>query len=245
AALAARGIASPFPIQVLVVPDGIAGHDVLARSQTGTGKTLAFGLPIVERTSPSDPTPSVVVLTPTRELARQVAEEIADPARARGLRVGVVHGGVAAREQARGANGAQILIATPGRLEDLAERRRLRLDGVRTLVLDEADRMLDLGFQPQVDRLAASYTRAPRRHEVESDSKTVAEIEHRFVAVPSGDKVDALVEILGTDRGLTLVFVRTKRGADRLVRKLGARGVRAEALHGDMAQTARTRALAR
>src|SRR5581483_9459518 len=96
-----------------------------------------------------------------------------------------------------------------------------------------------------VGRLAASYTRAPRRHEVESDSKTVAEIEHRFVAVPSGDKVDALVEILGTDRGLTLVFVRTKRGADRLVRKLGARGVRAEALHVDMAQTARTRALAR
>ncbi|HZP90324.1 MAG TPA: DEAD/DEAH box helicase [Actinomycetota bacterium] len=268
AALAGRGIASPFPIQTLVVPDAIAGNDVLARSQTGTGKTLAFGLPIVERTSPGDPTPCVLVLAPTRELARQVAEEIFVPARARGLRVGVVHGGVVVREQTRSIRGAQILVATPGRLEDLAERRRVRLDGVRILVLDEADRMLDMGFQPQVDRLvrrlpaerqtmlfsatldggvarlAASYTRSPRRHEVESDSRTVAEVEHRFVPVPSGDKVDALVEILGAQRALTLVFVRTKRGADRLVRKLGARGVRAEVLHGDMTQPARTRALA-
>jgi ATP-dependent RNA helicase RhlE len=268
-ALVARGITRPFPIQTLVVPDALAGHDVLARSQTGTGKTLAFALPIVERTSPGDPTPSVLVLTPTRELARQVAEEIADVARSRRLRVGVAHGGVRVSEQAPGVSGAQILIATPGRLEDLAERRRVRLDGIRVLVLDEADRMLDMGFQPQVDRIvrrlpkdrqtmffsatldgdagriAAAYTRGARRHEVETDSKTVVEVDHRFVSVPSGDKVDALVEILRTERELTLVFVRTKRGVDRLVQRLGARGVRAEPLHGDMSQQARTRALSR
>ncbi len=268
-ALAARGIAAPFPIQSLVLPDGIAGRDVLAKSQTGSGKTLAFAVPIVERTDSSGPTPSALVLVPTRELAVQVAEEFEDIARAKGLRVAVAYGGVRIREQGKGVGTASILIATPGRLSDLVERRIVKLGGVRILVLDEADRMLDMGFQPQVDRIvrlipadrqtmlfsatldgavghvAASYTRDPRRHEIESEGKTVDEVDHRFVPVDMGGKVEALVELLEKDRDLTLVFVRTKRGADRLVHKLKAKGVRAEALHGDMPQPARQRALSR
>ena len=270
--LAGRGIVSPFPIQTLVLRDALAGRDVLARSRTGSGKTLAFGVPIVDRTDPAGPRPSALVLVPTRELAVQVAEEIGDIARARGLSVGLAYGGTRVIDQGRRAARAHVLVATPGRLEDLAGRGLVRLEGIRILVLDEADRMLDMGFQPQVDkivrrlpvdrqtmffsatldgdvgRLAAAYIRSPQRHAVESDGKTVAEVDHRFVPVTAHGKLDALVELLGTDgteRGLALVFVRTKRGADRLASKLKARGVRAEALHGDLPQRARERALRR
>ncbi len=269
AALAARGIAAPFPIQSLVMVDALGGRDVLARSQTGSGKTLAFAIPIVERVEPSGGAPGALVLVPTRELAQQVAEEIDDVARAKGLRVGVAYGGTRVREQSREAARADVLIATPGRLEDVAERGLVRLDRVRVLVLDEADRMLDMGFQPQVDRivrrvprerqtmffsatldgavgrLARAYTRDPVLHEVESQAKTAEEIEHRFIPVSSQGKIDALVELLGNDRELTLVFVRTKRGVDRLASKLKARGIRVEGLHGDMPQPARQRALQR
>jgi superfamily II DNA/RNA helicase len=268
-ALEKRGLTAPFPVQSLVLRDAIAGRDVLTRSATGSGKTLAFALPIVERLAPNDPTPSALVLVPTRELAQQVAEEFDDVARAKGLRVGVAYGGVSMREQARGNRTAHVLIATPGRLYDLVERGSLRLDGVRILVLDEADRMLDMGFQPQVDRivrrvptqrqtmffsatldgavgnLARAYTRSAVLHEVESPRETPEGVDHRFVPVSAQGKVDALVELLGHDDGLTLVFVRTKRGADRLVHKLKARGLAAEALHGDLNQNARQRALAR
>ena len=270
--LAGRGIVSPFPIQTLVLRDALAGRDVLARSRTGSGKTLAFGVPIVDRTDPAGPRPSALVLVPTRELAVQVAEEIGDIARARGLSVGLAYGGTRVIDQGRRAARAHVLVATPGRLEDLAGRGMVRLGGIRILVLDEADRMLDMGFQPQVDkivrrlpvdrqtmffsatldgdagRLAAAYTRSPQRYTVESDGKTVAEVDHRFVPVTAHGKLDALVELLGrdgTERGLALVFVRTKRGADRLASKLKARGVRAEALHGDLPQRARERALRR
>jgi ATP-dependent RNA helicase RhlE len=267
ATLGRRGIVTPFPIQVLVMPDALAGRDVLARSQTGSGKTLAFAVPIVERTAPDGPIPSALVLAPTRELAQQVADDFADIAGAKGLRVAVAYGGVSIHEQSRAIAKAQILIATPGRLEDLATRHLAKLDRVRILILDEADRMLDMGFQPQVDRIvrrlpaerqtmffsatldgdagriAAAYTRDARRHKVESHGKTVEEVDHRFVPVSVHDKVDALVEILRADRELTLVFVRTKRGADRLVQKLKTKNVRAEAMHGDLSQPARTRAL--
>ena len=151
--LARRGVSEPFDVQTLVLEDAIAGRDVLARSATGSGKTLAFAIPIVETVRPHDPTPTALVLVPTRELAQQVAEEFEDIAKVQGLRVGVAYGGVSMREQAKRNQKAHVLIATPGRLQDLVERGSVRLDGVRILILDEADRMLDMGFQPQVDRL--------------------------------------------------------------------------------------------
>ncbi|HEX5901654.1 MAG TPA: DEAD/DEAH box helicase [Actinomycetota bacterium] len=267
--LRARGIDAPFPVQSLVLGDAMAGLDVLARSNTGSGKTLAFALPIVERIRPNDEAPAALVLVPTRELAQQVADEFADIAKVKGLRVGVAYGGTNVKEQSRGLGRAHVLIATPGRLQDIAERKLVRLDRVRILILDEADRMLDMGFQPQVDRivrripkdrqtmffsatldgavgnLARAYTRDPIRHEVESIGETVEGVEHRFVQVSVHSKVEALLELLEHDGGLSLVFVRTKRGADRLVHKLRAKGVRAEGMHGDMPQRARQRALER
>jgi ATP-dependent RNA helicase RhlE len=267
--LRARGIDAPFPVQSLVLGDAMAGLDVLARSNTGSGKTLAFALPIVERITPKDEAPAALVLVPTRELAQQVADEFADIAKVKGLRVGVAYGGTNVKEQSRGVGRAHVLIATPGRLQDIAERGLVRLERVRILILDEADRMLDMGFQPQVDRivrripkdrqtmffsatldgavgnLARAYTRDPIRHEVESIGETVEGVEHRFVQVSVHSKVEALLELLEHGGGLSLVFVRTKRGADRLVHKLRAKGVRAEGLHGDMPQGARQRALER
>jgi len=268
-ALARRGIVAPFEIQSLVMRDALEGNDVLARSQTGSGKTLAFAIPIVERLPKGGETPSALVLVPTRELAQQVADDFADIAKAKGLRVGVAYGGTNVRDQSRGAARADVLIATPGRLEDVAERGLVRLGGVRVLILDEADRMLDMGFQPQVDRivrrlpkerqtmffsatldgavgnLARAYTRDAVLHEIEYSTKTVEEIDHRFIPVSAHGKVEALVELLAKDRELMLVFVRTKRGAERLVHKLKARGIRVESLHGDMTQPARQRALQR
>ena len=267
--LSTRGVTEPFAVQTLVLEDAIAGRDVLARSATGSGKTLAFAIPIVETLRPQDPAPSALVLVPTRELAQQVADEFADIAKAQGLRVGVAYGGVSIREQAKRNQKGHVLIATPGRLQDLVERGSVRLDHVRILVLDEADRMLDMGFQPQVDRLvrripkdrqtmffsatldgavgslARAYTRDAILHEVESTTETVDGLDHRFVQVDARNKVEALIELLEHDGELTLVFVRTKRGADRLVQKLRQKGVRAEALHGDMPQRSRQRALDR
>ncbi len=268
--LAARGITEPFPIQSMVLQDATSGRDTLAKSQTGSGKTLGFAIPIVERLNPkTDPHPSALVLVPTRELAAQVAEEFSDVAEAKGLKVGLAYGGTRVKDQARAIHRAHVLIATPGRLEDIAERGMVDLGGVRILVLDEADRMLDMGFQPQVDqivrrlpkdrqtmffsatldgavgRIATVYTRDPVRHEVASAHQTVDEVEHRFISVPTGGKLQALADLLGQDRGLALVFVRTKRGVDRLVSNLKGKGVTAGALHGDMDQRARERALRR
>jgi superfamily II DNA/RNA helicase len=269
ATLARRGITTPFPIQALAMADALAGRDVLARSRTGSGKTLAFGIPIAQQLEPSERKPSALVLVPTRELAAQVVDEIDDIARASKLRVAAAYGGVSIREQGRAVSKADILVATPGRLEDLATRRLVDLSGVKILILDEADRMLDMGFQPQVDKLvrrvpkdrqtmffsatldgavghlARAYTREPVRHEVESKTQTVEEAGHRFLPVETADKVDTLVELVRAEPGLALVFVRTKRGADRLVTKLRARGVDAVAMHGDLSQQQRERALAR
>jgi ATP-dependent RNA helicase RhlE len=267
--LATRSITKPFPIQAHVLPDALAGLDVLAQSPTGSGKTLAFAVPIVERTAPSDRHPSALVLVPTRELAAQVTAELEPLAAARNLVVASAYGGVPLGKQARRAKAAHILVATPGRLEDLAERRHVDLAHIRTFVLDEADRMLDMGFQPQVDRivrrlprnrqtmffsatldgrvgqLARAYTNSPARFEVASAVDEPGEIEHRFVPVTAETKVNTLVEHIQASEGLTLVFVRTKRGADRLVQKLARQDVAAVAMHGDMAQGARERALAR
>jgi ATP-dependent RNA helicase RhlE len=270
-ALAAYGITSPFPIQAMVWEDVRAGRDTLARSKTGSGKTLGFAVPIVERLDPdSSPLPAALVLVPTRELAQQVRAEFQIVATAKHLKVLAVYGGTRVREQAKGAGSVHVLIATPGRLDDLAIRGLVTLDGVRILVLDEADRMLDMGFQPQVDRIvrrlpkdrqtmffsatldgavgriAEVYTRDAVRHEVGGfDRAVVDEADHRFVPVPAHGKLAALAELAKAQAGLTLVFVNTKRAVDDLARRLKAEGVPALALHGDMRQEARDRSLSR
>src|ERR1043166_6039025 len=269
AALAARSIHDPFAIQELVLPDALQGLDVLVRSPTGSGKTLAFAVPLVERIEPGDPRPSALVLVPTRELAAQGTPELEPLAKARGLSVAAAYGGVPLRSQAKKIRSAHVLVATPGRLEDLAQRRLVDLSKVRAFVLDEADRMLDMGFQPQVDklvrrlprnrqtmffsatldgevgRLAQAYTNSPSRIEgaLPADRQP-GEIEHHFVPVTQNTKVEVLVEHIRSSQS-TLVFVRTKRGADRLVQRLAGKGVAAVAMHGDMSQKARERALAR
>jgi superfamily II DNA/RNA helicase len=269
-ALAARSIHEPFTIQAHVLPDALAGMDVLAKSPTGSGKTLAFAIPIVERTDAADRRPSALVLVPTRELARQVTGELDAIAHARGLAVAAVYGGVPLRAQADRARAAHVLVATPGRLQDLLDRRLLDLAAVRILVLDEADRMLDMGFKPQVDRivrrlpvnrqtmffsatldgevgeLAREYTTMPSRFAAtQPPEREAGEVTHRFVPVRADTKVETLVDHLRAAEGLTLVFVRTRRGADWLVRKLSAHDVPAVAMHGDLSQSARQRALGR
>jgi ATP-dependent RNA helicase RhlE len=269
-ALAADDIVTPFPIQSLVVPAALGGGDVLAKSPTGSGKTLAFGVPIVDRISPEAGAPAALILVPTRELAGQVTEALTPIAKSKGLRVEAAYGGTPVHKGAKRIKGAHVLVATPGRLFDLIERRLVKLHQVSILVLDEADRMLDMGFKPQVDRivkhldrerqtmlfsatldgevgeLARAYTRNPGRFEAQPPERgTAGTTDHRFVAVSSDGKVDALIAELEGERGLALVFVRTKRGADRLASKLVGRGVPTLALHGDMTQSAREQALAR
>ena len=268
--LAKRNIHSPFAIQSLVLEDALAGTDVLAASPTGSGKTLAFGLPVVERTPAGDNRPGALVLVPTRELASQVVEDLRPHAAAKGLRIEAVYGGTPLAAQARRAKSAHIVVATPGRLFDLIERRLVDLGSVRVLVLDEADRMLDMGFRPQVDRilrgvpknrqtmlfsatldgpvaeLAREYTVGAVRYTGVASPETVkGDIDHAFVPVTHEGKIDTLVEQLGTAPGLALVFVRTKHGADKLARKLARHhDVPAAAMHGNMSQNARERALA-
>jgi ATP-dependent RNA helicase RhlE len=270
--LAGMGIDEPFPIQVMVIEDATSGRDTLAKSKTGSGKTLGFAIPIVEQLDPEAAKhPEALVLVPTRELATQVREEFAAIAKAKGLKVKAVYGGTRVSEQSRGVGDVHILIATPGRLDDLAQRKMVRLDGVRIFVLDEADRMLDMGFQPQVDRIvrrlpkdrqtmffsatldgavgriAEVYTRHPVRHEIESEGKTVEEANHRFVPIASHEKLTKLIELAQGEEpdGLTLVFVNTKRAVDSLARQLRAQGLPTVAMHGDMTQQAREKALQR
>jgi superfamily II DNA/RNA helicase len=268
--LADRGIAAPFRIQTLVIPDALAGRDILGQAPTGSGKTLAFGLPLVERVSADEKAPAALVLVPTRELALQVAEELTLLGAPRGIRVGVAYGGAPVPAQAKKLKGAHIVVATPGRLTDLENRHLISLSSIRILVLDEADRMLDMGFKPQVEKilrllpakrqtmlfsatldgevgaLAQAYTLNASRFSAELPSQhSDGDVDHRFVAVTAADKVDRLVELLHAEPGLSLVFVRTKRGADRLATKLRGHGVETAAMHGDMTQGARERALER
>ncbi len=266
-ALAMRGITGPFPIQTLVLRDAIAGRDIQARSRTGSGKTLAFAVPIVERLQHSGRSPQALILVPTRELASQVTEEFRAIADVRQLQIAAVYGGVGIGPQAKKARHADVVIATPGRLLDLVERKLIRLDRVRIAVLDEADRMLDMGFLPDVRRilallrgdrqtmlfsatlegeiakLAEGSTRDAVRHEIRDERPTVSSATHRFVGVAHTDRFSTLVRELAADRGLTLVFTRTKRGADKLARNLKRDGFKAGALHGDMSQGQRERAL--
>jgi ATP-dependent RNA helicase RhlE len=268
--LSARGIADPFPVQRLVVPDVLAGRDVLTKSPTGSGKTLAFGIPIVDLLAADGPRPSALVLVPTRELASQIVDELADVCHARALSIAAVYGGTGIQSQSRAARKAHILVATPGRLEDLIGRGAVSLRQVRILVLDEADRMLDMGFRPAVDRIVAEtpdrrqtlffsatlhgevgqvaklYTTDARRHEHAATVQQRLDVEHRFLHVRHDDKVETLVrELRHVGRGRTLVFVRTKRGADRLVKRLRSHDVTALAMHGNKSQSQREKALAR
>ncbi|OJU85771.1 MAG: hypothetical protein BGO11_07765 [Solirubrobacterales bacterium 70-9] len=253
----------------MVIRDALAGHDLLAQSPTGSGKTLAFGIPLVDLIEPREEGPQALVLAPTRELAGQIVDELASLAVARRLRIAAVYGGVGFGPQVKAAGRADILVATPGRLEDLIGRGAVSLGRVRVLVLDEADRMLDMGFRPAVDRIvaltpgdrqtlffsatlegaagraASSYTRNARSHTHTERERDVPAIEHRFVRVDSQEaKLDHLVEQLAAEGvGRSLVFVRTKRGADKLVKRLRDHQVAAVAMHGNKSQRQREQAL--
>jgi ATP-dependent RNA helicase RhlE len=268
-ALSRRGITAPFPVQRLVLEDVLAGRDVLVKAPTGSGKTLAFGIPLAERLD-AGPAPTALVLAPTRELAAQIVAELEDLAKAKGLRVAAVYGGVGITAQAARAKRAHILVATPGRLEDLLARRTFTLERLRILVLDEADRMLDMGFRPAIDRIvgacpkqrqtlffsatlegvagevAGRYTSRAIVHEQSPPPREEqALVEHRFVAIRDEQRLEALIEQLEGDCERAIVFVRTKRGADRLVKRLEARGHEAVAIHGNKSQGQRDKALSR
>ena len=267
-ALADGGITSPFPVQALTIPDGLAGRDVCGKAKTGSGKTLAFGLPILERTEKAEPkAPHALVLVPTRELAVQVQTELAPLAERRGLTVKAIYGGADIERQVKQLRkGVDVVVATPGRLIDLIDRGDVVLTSVKTIVLDEADRMADMGFLPQVewvlrhiggphqtllfsatldgevDHVVKVHLKDPVFHEVSSTNVTVDDMEHRFLFVHQLDKVKVAAAIA---QGVTrcLMFVRTKRGADRLALQLEREGVQALPLHGDLRQSARERAL--
>ena len=265
-----QGITTPFPIQALTIPDGLAGRDVCGKAKTGSGKTLAFGLPIIERVETADPKrPRALVLVPTRELAQQVHDELKPLGEARGVRVVAVFGGARMEAQTRDlAEGAEIVVATPGRLIDLLERKAASLAALDMVVVDEADRMADMGFLPQVewllrhvegrhqtllfsatldgvvDTLIQRYQHDPVMHEVESKQLTVEEMTHRFLLVHEMDKVKVAAAI-ARNANRTIMFTNTKRAADRVAESLRKEGVEAAAIHGDLRQRDREKALAR
>ncbi|MEU2700854.1 DEAD/DEAH box helicase [Micromonospora aurantiaca (nom. illeg.)] len=268
--LAAQGISAPFPIQAATIPDSLAGRDVLGRGRTGSGKTLAFGLPLLHRTAGRRARPGrplALVLVPTRELAAQVTEALAPYAATLGLRCATVVGGLSLTRQAAALRaGAEVLVATPGRLHDLIDRGDARLDQVTITVLDEADQMADMGFLPQVtklleqvapggqrmlfsatldrgvDRLVRRFLTDPVTHSVDPGTATVTAMTHHVLHLDAEDKPAALAHIAARE-GRTIVFIATKHRADRVARQLLAKGVRAAALHGGKSQPQRTRIL--
>jgi superfamily II DNA/RNA helicase len=270
AVLEKAGITTPFPVQRLCIPDALAGRDICGKAKTGSGKTLAFGLPLIERVTPASPKrPTALVLVPTRELAVQVAEVLRPLVAARDLRLATIYGGSPmARQVANLAAGAEVVVATPGRLIDLVDRKAADLRNVDLVVLDEADRMADMGFLPQVEwllrhigrahqtllfsatldggiqGLVDRYQRDPVFHEVDSPTVTVEGMAHRFLLVHEMDRPKVAAAIArGAER--TLMFVNTKRQADRVARDLIRLDVNAKAIHGDLRQEHRERALKR
>jgi superfamily II DNA/RNA helicase len=268
AALEAMGRTSPFPVQALTIPDALAGRDVCGKAKTGSGKTLAFGLPVLERVKRAEPRrPRALILVPTRELCVQVKDELAPLGKARGTTVAAIYGGARMETQIKElTQGVEIVVATPGRMIDMIERKEIFLDDVDQVVLDEADRMADMGFLPQVewilrhipgshqtllfsatldgvvDTLIKRYQADPVMHEVVSEEATVEEMQHRFLAVHDLDKVKVAAAIVrGATR--TIIFVRTKRAADRVASDLRREGVEAASIHGDLRQSHREKAL--
>ncbi|HEV2755866.1 MAG TPA: DEAD/DEAH box helicase [Actinomycetota bacterium] len=266
ARLEKRGFSHAFPVQARVLPFAMAGRDVFGQAQTGSGKTLAFAIPIVAAATERGKHPYALVMVPTRELAAQVAEEI--DAISGGLKVMAAYGGrPVAKDLAKLQRGIDVVVATPGRLADLYERGAMVLDHVKILVLDEADRMLDLGFMYDMDwlirrlpaerqtmlfsatlassvrQLARRYMTDPEHVDVAAEATLVEDVEHRFFLVHNMDKLQVLLTLV-EKQPLTIVFTRTKRYAARLNDELRKKNIAVAALHGDMPQGARTKALA-
>ncbi len=264
--LTARGITTPFEIQAAALPDGLAGHDVCGKAPTGSGKTIAFGLVLAVRLQKSKPgQPGGLVLVPTRELAIQVAKEIGLLCEGTDLRVASVYGGAGYGPQVKAVRGASIIVATPGRLEDLLERRDMSLSAVTIAVLDEADRMSDMGFLPAVRRLLRAlpkqrqvmlfsatldgdisqvvkeFQHEPKRHESHSDADE-PDIEHKFWMVSRNDRVETIAQLVNHYERIIL-FCRTKHGCDRLAKQLDNAGVRSSIIHGNKSQAQRERSL--
>ncbi|HAX81703.1 MAG TPA: RNA helicase [Actinobacteria bacterium] len=268
AALAQRGITEPFPVQTLTIPDALAGRDVCGKAQTGSGKTLAFGLPLIERTAHADQKdPHGLVVVPTRELCVQVSEALRPLGESRGLTLASVYGGAAMGPQiAQLRSGVDLLVATPGRLIDLIDRKAVDVTGVASVVLDEADQMADMGFLPQVHQimrriggkpqvmlfsatldgavqgLINRYLHDPVRHEVASVGDLVDTQTHRFLAVHHMDKPKVAARIVRSVKR-TLIFVSTRHGADRVAEDLRREGVDALPIHGDLRQSDREQRL--
>ncbi|WP_345382395.1 DEAD/DEAH box helicase, partial [Actinomycetospora straminea] len=269
--LAARGITDPTPIQHAAIPDALSGRDVLGRGRTGSGKTLAFGLPLLSRLAGGrtiSKRPRGLVLLPTRELASQVRDALAPLAEALGLRQTVVYGGVGQGRQADALrSGVDLLIACPGRLEDLLGQGLVDLDRVEVTVLDEADHMSDLGFLPavrrllrrtardgqrllfsatldgEVDRLVREFLHEPVTHSVDTAQEPVPDMTHHVFTVAPGDRTAVVNELAG-GQGRSMLFTRTKHAARKLSRQLTAAGIPATELHGNLSQPARDRNLA-
>ncbi|MEU4091534.1 DEAD/DEAH box helicase [Streptomyces sp. NPDC026673] len=270
--LADLGVSEPFPIQAATLPDALAGRDVLGRGRTGSGKTLAFGLPLLARTAGARAEPKrprALVLVPTRELAQQVTEALTPYAQALGLRLATVVGGLSIGRQVGAIRaGAEVVVATPGRLSDLVARRDCHLGDVRITVLDEADQMADMGFMPQVtelldqvraggqrmlfsatldnniDLLVDRYLTDPVVHSVDPSAATVVAMEHHVLYVHAADKHAVATEIAARD-GRVIMFLDTKHAVDQFTRHLEGSGIPAAGLHSGKSQPQRTRALAR
>jgi superfamily II DNA/RNA helicase len=273
-----QGLKTAFPIQAMTIHDALAGRDVCGKAKTGSGKTLGFGLPMLQRIAAGETNavldggparPRGLVLVPTRELAVQVHEVLEPLGRAIGLHVNSVYGGADIERQIKSLRkGCDVIIATPGRLIDLGDRGELKVEGLDVLVLDEADRMADMGFMPQVEwvlrrianhphqtllfsatldgavnQLVKRYLTDPIFHEVASDTQTVSLMVHHFLNVHQMDRIKVASTICKAN-DKTIIFCRTKRGADRLVEQLQKEGVDAAAIHGDLRQSQREKALA-
>ena len=263
------GIVSPLPIQAATIPDALSGRDICGQAPTGSGKTLAFGLPLVIKATDGRPgRPRALVLVPTRELAEQVREVLASLMGSRAKRVVALYGGVGYGPQRQGLRrGADIVVACPGRLEDLVERGDVNLSEVHTVVLDEADRMVDMGFvRPvcrlvdqtapgrqvllfsatlgkEVEAISRRYQHEPVRYQIDAEQSQTDDVTHHFWRTPRADRVKVTAELIA-QHGQAFVFCRTKRSADRVARQLGAAGVVSAPIHGDRSQPQRARALA-
>jgi len=269
AVLSERGISEPFAIQALTIADALAGRDVCGKAKTGSGKTLAFGIPTLQKMAKAKPNrPTGIVLVPTRELATQVRDELSPLAGSIDRVVTAIYGGDPIEKQVTALEkGVDLIVCTPGRAIDLIERKALSVAAVNHVIVDEADRMADMGFLPQVewilrniegehqtllfsatldgvvDSLVQRYQHDPVMHEVESPTVTVDQMHHRFIHVHEMDRVKVAAAIIRNARR-TMLFSATKHGADRLADKLEAEGVTAAPIHGDLRQNMRERALA-